>query len=221
MAVAATLKRHPALRLDSAPASQFCLRRSLWQLLGPELSAPRRSDSCRASRPLLLIYCWFSSTSAGELTHCAPWSGQGEASSPSPWRDEQTRPSQTCVTPCSSSHQTTPHHQTGSRTRFFDTSPWCPPALGLDELTQREEIAFAIFKPGSFVWPYRRDTVDGRERGHIVLFKDDPAGFERGDFGLDILHQPDRLGVGPAGLTLREEYRESAVSATAVEKTSW
>src|SRR6266705_3389165 len=92
---------------------------------------------------------------------------------------------------------------------------------GLVKLNQREEIAFAIFQPGSFAWPYRRDTVDGLEGGHIVLFKDDPTGFESGDFGLDILHQPHRLGVGPAGLTLRGEYRESGVSATAVEKTSW
>jgi hypothetical protein len=59
---------------------------------------------------------------------------------------------------------------------------------GLVKLTQREEIAFAILKPGSFDWPRPRDTVDGRERGQIVLFKDDPAGFERGDFRLDILH---------------------------------
>src|SRR6266566_9012839 len=92
---------------------------------------------------------------------------------------------------------------------------------GLVKLTQREEIAFAILKPGSFDWPCRRDTVDGRERGQIVLFKDDPASFERGDFRLDILHQPHRLGVGPAGLTLREEDSESAVFATAVQQTSW
>src|SRR6266849_7795724 len=91
----------------------------------------------------------------------------------------------------------------------------------LDKLNYPEEIALAILKPGSFAWPYRRDTVDGRERRLIVLFKDDPAGFERGDFGLDILHQPHCLGVGPAGLPLRSEYRESAVFATAVEKTSW
>jgi hypothetical protein len=33
----------------------------------------------------------------------------------------------------------------------------------LVKLSQREEIAFAIFKPGSFAWPYRRDTVVGLE----------------------------------------------------------
>jgi hypothetical protein len=91
----------------------------------------------------------------------------------------------------------------------------------LDQLPHREEIAFAILKPGSFDWPCRRDTVDCRKRGHIVLFKDDPAGFESGDRRLDILHQPHRLGVGPAGLPLSGEDSESGVFATAVEKTSW
>src|SRR6266536_1115434 len=125
-------------------------------------------------------------------------------------------------------HSLPPHHNTAlsltQRVRGPNSSTLHHGVLllsCLDKLTQREEIAFAIFKPGSFDWPCRRDTVDGRERGQIVLFKDDPTGFESGDFRLDILHQPHRLGVGPAGLTLREEDRESAVFATAVQQTSW
>jgi hypothetical protein len=82
----------------------------------------------------------------------------------------------------------------------------------LDKLNQREEITFTILKPGFFVWPYRRDTIDGLQGRHIVLFKDDPVAFESGNFGLDIVYQPDRLGVGPEGLTLRGEYRESGDS---------
>src|SRR6266487_3678724 len=87
--------------------------------------------------------------------------------------------------------------------------------------SQREEIAFAIFKPSSFAWPYRRDTIDGRERGQIVLFKDDPTCFESGDCGLDILNQPESLSVGTAFLPLRSEDRESGVFAAAGEKTSF
>src|SRR5712691_1472879 len=71
----------------------------------------------------------------------------------------------------------------------------------LVKLSQREEITFAILKPGSLARPYRRDTVDGLEGGHIVLFKDDPTGFESGDFGLDIVYKPESLSVGPEGLT--------------------
>ncbi len=67
----------------------------------------------------------------------------------------------------------------------------------LDKLNQREEIAFAILKPGSFAWPYRRDTVDGLEGGHLVLFKDDPAGFERGDCRLDRPPGNSLSGVSP------------------------
>src|SRR6266536_2715743 len=124
-------------------------------------------------------------------------------------------------------HSLPPHHlrplpiPTRVREPGSSTRNTCVLLLScLVKLSQREEIAFAILKPGSFAWPYRRDTVDGLEGGQIVLFKDDPAGFESGDFGLGILNQPHSLGVGPAGLTLRSEYRESAVSATAVEKTS-
>src|SRR6266849_5972049 len=126
------------------------------------------------------------------------------------------------------SHSLPPHHITQLpitkrvREPGYSTMNHCVLLLsGLDELNQREEIAFAIFKPGSFVWPYRRDTIDGLQGGQIVLFKDDPTGFEIGDCGLDILNQPESLSVGSVGLALRGEYRESGVSATAVPKTSW
>ncbi len=78
----------------------------------------------------------------------------------------------------SSSYQPTPHHKR-LREPGYSTMNTCVLLLScLDKLNQREKIAFAVFKPGSFVWPYRRDTVDGRERGQIVFFKDDP-GYKR------------------------------------------
>src|SRR5215467_11713074 len=135
-------------------------------------------------------------------------------------RAEQARPSQPSATPCLLIRS---HHFPCRRIRkpSSSTRHHCDLALKLFKLSQTEEIAFAISKPGSFVWSYCRDTVDGRGRRQIVLFKDDPTSFESSYFRLDILNQPHRLGVGPAGLTLRGEDRESAVSATAVQKTSW
>ncbi len=70
-------------------------------------------------------------------------------------------------------------------------------------------MALAILKPGGLDRFCCRDTIDGLQVGRIILFKDQTAGFESGDFGLNIVSDPASLRVGPTRSALRCEFKNS------------
>jgi len=56
-------------------------------------------------------------------------------------------------------------------------------------------MALALLKPGCLDRSCCRNTIDGLQVSRIILLKDQPAGFESGNFGLTIVSDPASLQV--------------------------
>src|SRR5665809_162134 len=78
----------------------------------------------------------------------------------------------------------------------------------------REEVAFAVLEPGTFVPRYLRDPVHSLQSGQVVLLEDHSVGAQLSHGRLDIIDVPTELRVGSCCLAARLEQYELSVPTT-------
>src|SRR5690242_21751783 len=69
--------------------------------------------------------------------------------------------------------------------------PLCRRRSG-EPLTDREDVPLAVLEPGRLRATPGRDAVHRLQSRHVVLFEDHALFPERGHFGDDIVHRPER-----------------------------
>src|SRR5438046_2289063 len=83
----------------------------------------------------------------------------------------------------------------------------------LTALHDREDVALGVLEPRGLGAATRRDAVLGLESGHVVLLERYAALFQPRDFGLDVIHLPERLtGLGRSGVRGRVQEASRFVS---------
>src|SRR5207248_6862486 len=98
-----------------------------------------------------------------------------------------------------------------------------PPAFGapparLDELAERQEIAFTVTEPGGLLVSEIGDAIDRFESGKVILLEADATVPEIRDGGRDVLHKPGHLGVLSGGPPAGREEQEPTVAAPLIEE---
>ena len=65
----------------------------------------------------------------------------------------------------------------------------------------REDVAFAVLEPRSLCATRREHATRTLLTGQVVIFEDDAACLQRGDFAFDVIDIPERLArLGRAGI---------------------